>query len=500
MKKYVLLFVSLLGFQKGIAQNITDALRYSITSTTGTARFRAMGGAFGALGGDFSAIGSNPASSAIFLNNQISITANNTSNNNQAYSFGTLTKSNYNSLDMNQAGIVLVFDNKNTNADWKKIAFSMNYENTNNFNNREKFRGVNPINSVANYFLENANGVELGVLDNLNFEDLFYEEQQAYLGYNAFIINPLAENNSNTGYVSNVLGGGNYYQYNESFTQGYTGKISFNAATSYKDILFLGINLNSHFTDYTQTSTFYESNNNALEASPKVTEIEFFNDVNTIGSGFSFQLGAIAKITKEIRFGLSYDSGTRFKLTDNVSQSIVAVSESATETLPADVVNPNFTIQYQPYKLKTPSKINLSTAYIFGKNGLISLDYSLKGYKNTRFLPKTNDYISEVNKDIHSVLQNSSEVRIGAEYKIKKWSLRSGYSYEQSPYKKTKLVGDLNSYSLGLGYNFGTSRLDVAYANARRNSETTLFSGGFTNGTTTNKITDALTATLLFEL
>jgi hypothetical protein len=44
-------FCSALGFSTAQSQEIKDALRYS-QDITGTARFRAMSGAFGALGGD----------------------------------------------------------------------------------------------------------------------------------------------------------------------------------------------------------------------------------------------------------------------------------------------------------------------------------------------------------------------------------------------------------------------------------------------------------------
>ena len=43
------------------AQNEVDALRYSTQNLTGSARYSAMGGAFGSLGGEFSALSSNPA-------------------------------------------------------------------------------------------------------------------------------------------------------------------------------------------------------------------------------------------------------------------------------------------------------------------------------------------------------------------------------------------------------------------------------------------------------
>ena len=63
-----------------------------------------------------------------------------------------------------------------------------------------------------------------------------------------------------------------------------------------------------------------------------------------------------------------------------------------------------------------------------------------------------------------NMLTTASEVRLGTEYKIKKVSLRAGYRWEQSPYKDGKTIGDLTGYSGGLGFNFGTTKLDLAYA------------------------------------
>jgi long-subunit fatty acid transport protein len=41
-----------------------------------------------------------------------------------------------------------------------------------------------------------------------------------------------------------------------------------------------------------------------------------------------------------------------------------------------------------------------------------------------------------------STLQNTGELRVGAEYK-KRLSLRGGYRYEQSPYQDKTTIGDL---------------------------------------------------------
>ena len=100
-----------LSFSATQSQDISDAMRYSQDHLNGTARYRAMGGAFGALGGDFSALNVNPAGSAVFNNNQMSLTLNNYNTQNISNYFGTTTTENNIAFDLNQIGGVFVFNN-----------------------------------------------------------------------------------------------------------------------------------------------------------------------------------------------------------------------------------------------------------------------------------------------------------------------------------------------------------------------------------------------------
>ncbi len=496
------LFILFAGLTIGVAQSqeITDAMRYSQDNLNGTARFRAMSGAFGALGGDLSSINVNPAGSAIFLNNQLAVTASNIDTKNNSNYYGSLITEKNNSFDLNQAGAVFVFKNYDKNSGWKKFSLAINYENANNFDNSVSSFGVNPTKSVANYFLSHANGVPLNILENSFYEDLDSGTQQAFLGYQAYIINPLSDDSNNNTYVSNVAEGGNYYQENTVFSNGYNGKLSFNAAASYEDKLYLGLNLNSHFVDYNQSTLFYEDNDNALDSNYRVNKIQFNNDLYTYGSGFSFQLGAIAKVSNEVRLGLAYESPTWYKLNDELTQRLITVSANVDETLPSDIVDPRITNVYAPYKLQTPGKLTGSFAYVFGKTGLISVDYALKDYSNTKFKPEYDTYFTGLNNEMSNTFKSTNEVRIGAEYKIERLSLRGGYRYEQSPYKNKTTIGDLRGYSAGLGYNFGSTKADLAYAYGKRNTQPGFFSQGFTDGAKINTETNTVSLTLLFEL
>ncbi|GAL66736.1 putative hemin receptor [Jejuia pallidilutea] len=48
--------------------------------------------------------------------------------------------------------------------------------------------------------------------------------------------------------------------------------------------------------------------------------MEFENNLSTRGSGFSFQLGGILKLTNEFRVGLTYDSPTWYTIEEETSQ------------------------------------------------------------------------------------------------------------------------------------------------------------------------------------
>lgn len=500
MKKYILLLITIITVNNIQAQEIRDALRYSQENLNGTARFRAMSGAFGALGGDLSSINVNPAGSAIFANNQLGFTLNNTSINNNSNFFDNTTNVKDSSFDLNQAGGVFVFKNQNKLNNWKKFSVAINFENTNVLNNSIYSAGTNPTNSIANYFLSYANGVPLNVLEDSNYDELGHGAQQAFLGYQGYIINPVNNNPTNTNYTSNVPAGGNYYQENTITAKGYNGKLSFNAATSFKDKLYIGINLNSHFVDFRQSSRFYEDNEAKLTQDYTVSRVQFDNDLYTYGTGFSFQLGAIAKLSKELRLGIAFESPTWLRLNDEFTQKLIGVSANTSEELAPDVVNPNITNYYEPYKLQTPSKWTGSMAYVFGKKGLISVDYAIKDYSSIQFKPNSDPYYRTLNNKMNTLLNSASELRLGAEYKIKAWSLRGGYRLEQSPYKNKTTIGDLTGYSGGIGYNFGGTKLDLSYATFKRATQQGFFEQGLTDGAAINTKNSTITLTLLFEL
>jgi hypothetical protein len=504
MKKTILTVAAIFAVGALFAQNIDDALRYSSSNTTGTARFSALGGAFGALGGDLSALNTNPASGAVFTRNTTSFTLSSENLKNEVNYFNGNNNSTDTDVSFNQIGGVFIFETS-PDSNWKKFSLGFNYDRTQNFDDRFVASGTGNT-SIASYFLSFADGVPLDLIelrDGESISDLYqflgenegFGSQQAFLGFQSFLIDPVSFNAGNTSYVSNVAG--NSFDQDYTFiSDGYNGKAAFNLATQYKDNLYLGINLNSHFFDYQQTTILRERN---ASQSSLVNAVRFENNLRTFGSGFSFQLGAIQKVGDDIRLGFTYDSPTWITISEEGSQRIVTDRVEDENVITADV-NPRITNVFQDYQLTTPAKYTGSIAYLFGTQGLLSLDYVYTDYSQISFRPKSDPFFDEQNTNIDTRLRAAGTYRLGGEYRMAQWSFRGGYNLTESPYEDEETIGDLTGYSLGLGYNFGEIKLDFAYQNQEQDRNQSLYTTGLTSQAGVTRNTQNFIATLTFSL
>ncbi|WP_242094969.1 OmpP1/FadL family transporter [Aestuariivivens sediminicola] len=504
MKKLNIFLFSFLFCSTMYAQDLTDALLYSQDDILGTARFRALSGAFGALGGDMSAVSINPAGSAVFSQSHASFSLSNSDMTNDTRYFNGLGSTNDSNFDIHQGGAAFVFASRN-DSPWRKFTIGIAYDRTNNFDNDWFARGTNTNNqSIDLYFLNYADGVRLGDISLLNgefIEDAYldignafgFAHQQAFLGYQSYILEPDVDDDNNTSYFSNLYDGTFTHDYVYTST-GYNGKVAFNFATQYEDNLYLGINLNSHFLDYQRTTSLEETNSNTPpNTDPDLNFIRFDNSLSTRGSGFSFQLGGILKLSQEFRVGLTYDSPIWYTIEEETSQLIDSNLADPDIVYVADIVN-----VYPEYKIQTPSKFTGSLAYVFGQQGLISFDYSQKDYSKTKFKPES-DY-SGLNADINDAFTNAASYRLGGEYKYKQFSFRGGYRFEESPYKDGVTVGDLDGFSLGLGYSFGNTKLDITFDQSNRSFETSMYNVGLTDPVSIDRTNSNIALSLSFNI
>ena len=416
MKKIFLILLFTATVFTGFSQTIGyDAFGMQLANEdiNGTARYTGMSGAFGALGGNMSAIDVNPAGLTVFKNSEASISLQNINTNLNLKYFNSIANTTNNNLNLSQAGGVLIFEN--TNKFWSKVALSVNYSLAKDFDN--------------SYFIEGNSGLsEFNVDPFLNFDD----------------------DNTNDIYYDNVD-----KQVMLNTTTGTNSKSTITLATKYDKTISYGISMIFHSVDYFQHIQFKESNhdnaNNTLDALLN-------QDLSITGNGFGFNFGILTKPNPNFRLGIAYQTPIWYNLSEEFHED-TTVNLSNTSEVYTD--NPENSVY--DYKIKTVGKVTGSLAYVFGKKGLLSLDYTRKSYNNILIKPQA-DFNPE-NNTIKQDLKATNEFRIGGEYRYKNLSLRAGFHTEENPIKT--ITKNTEGYSLGLGIRLSeTTILDLSYDNS----------------------------------
>lgn len=490
MKKKLLLPGFLLAFSTLWAQDPSDGMRYAQDNLNGTARFRALSGAMGAIGGDFSALNTNPAGSALFANNQASLTLSSLNVKNSSDYFGTRTSNTDNTLDVSQAGSVWVFQSEEAENPWKKLVVAVNYDNMANFYDSRVAVGHNPSRSIADYFLSYANGIPASEL--AGFPNLDNYRFQAALGTQSGIIGATGP----ATYASLLTGSGNYYQRASHMATGFNGKFTINGGASFKDRIFIGVNLNLHYTDYVRTSTFYEDYDDAPghDADNGIQRLRFDNDLHTFGNGISAQIGIIGRFYDGLRAGISYQTPVTYWLKDELAQRLQTVKADDSGFLYEDVAY----VPFPTYRLKTPGHVTGSLAYDYKDRLSLGFDYTIKDYTGTQFCPEED--FEGANAEMAATFDQTIEFRAGAEFRYKRWNFRGGYRFEQSPYKNNATIGNLKSFSTGAGYSFGEIKVDLSYTFAQRDYNQPIFAQGLTDAPSVRSKWNNVSVSVVFEL
>ena len=382
---------------------------FSKEKINGTARYNAMSGAFGALGGDLSAIETNPAGAAVFLNSEFALSLNIKNSETIVNYYGNNEFSENDITSLSQAGGVFVFESYSRNSAWGKVALGFNYSIANDFETQWFAKGNN--------------------------------------NYPTWIDDP---NDDNIQYLDT------HGQYFENFNDGRNDKYSFTFASELNNNMYLGASFSTYDIENLQRILLEEynkdGNGNNLDAS-------LIQELYTYGEGFSFNIGLISKASENMRLGLAYQSPVWYTLSEDYLDSDLEVYVSNTDELITDFSGYNAF----DYKLRTPSKLTGSFAYIFEKQGLISIDYIYKNYSNIELDMAGNFGFIEENKAFNADLEARGELRMGTEWRFDKLSIRGGYHFEKSPYKNALDSDATEGFSLGAGYKFRGGKIDASY-------------------------------------
>ena len=481
------------------AQTLSDALRYGQNSIVGSARYTAMGGAFGAVGGDFSAFDINPAGSSVFGFSEIGGSLNFISTTNAATYFGNTIDENANDLTIGHLGAVFVL-NDESGGNWSKLSIGFNYNKSVNYDNSFTAEGTNPNNGIDQYFLFYAQGKylsDISQLDGESFneayndigerEGLGYPAQQGLFGYEGYVINPipLAGSNDPTDanirdYSSNTQAGTRGYTHQYAHTSlGQSKRYTINISGVFKEKFYLGFNINHFNIEYSELINFREYNYGSQSG---LRGLNFENELITIGRGNSFQLGAIYKFDQNLRFGISLESPTYYRLSDRVRQSLVTevVDANGAFTQTLDPTASGIETFFPEYQYNSPGSIRGSVAYIYKDKAVLSLDYSVRDFSSAKFIPKDDAFFRSLNQQIGQEFQSSQQLQLGGEYRLNPFiSLRAGYWAQTA--SKIILDNQLEIISAGAGFNFGASNLDVALQMRNTTDKQALFSNGLTD-------------------
>ena len=484
MRYLTLLLGSLLMMQVTVAQNVNDVNRFLTTELNGSARFTSMAGAFGALGGDLTALSFNPASSSVFLNSEFGASINYKNKLTEGTYFGTSTNRENDDLSLDHFGAVFVFNNKNTESSWSRVSVGINLHKIATYDQKASVNGTNT-NGIDQYFEYYADGLDfenLPLYDDETISEVYkisgdengFGAQQAFLGYQSYIVNPFNFENGNTQYYSNV----EYNQVNHQLSlnnDGWHRKTSFNVSGLYRDIFHIGVNINSHNLKFSSTQNLLETEQSLI--SPTY-DINFNNKLLTLGNGTSVQIGGILRL-KNIRLGATYDSPQWLTMIDETSQSIDTFYFEENFVV-NEIIDPNITNIYEPYELKIPSKTTLSFAYIFGAKGIISADYSSQNAGNTILSDQYgSNYLNTISSRVNSEFGAINTLKIGGEFRLKDISLRCGILTRNGVYKNST-TNDI-ALTLGVGIDFGASNLSLSLMNFEQNKRFELFSKGLTD-------------------
>jgi hypothetical protein len=410
MKKIVAGILCLAGFVNAqTVQDLNSLSAYSSDINAGSARYLGMGGSMGALGGDISSIEQNPAGLALAIASDVNVTLGINSYKNTTQ-FGNSFETKDNNVMFSNVGATFVF---NPNAgNWNRFSIGIKYSQEN--------------------------------LDNW-----------VRMGRNENIRTSLVDSIGTTNYTMNGY---------QDEVVGFKTKMSLNFGATYNDRLYLGLGLNMHETQIDNYVIFDEDTNGTV----------YRYDLNgtpysAIGSGVSVSAGVIGKINDNFRLGLAYHSPTWY---GNIEESFYA-------DLPISDDNYRYDLWYSEYDRTSNGRLVASAGMVVAKSLALNLDYTYNMNGSTQLKPSGN--FTNVNNFLDDYYKSSSEIRVGGEYRIDKFKIRAGYNYVQSPFDDISLNadlgndqvvtqyfdkairGDVNRFSVGVGYDFGGFYVDAAY-------------------------------------
>jgi hypothetical protein len=471
MKRQLIVLLGIVCSNFAIAQNETDALRYSFLNYNGTSRFVGTGGALGALGADLTAISINPAGMGKYSRGDFSFTSNVTSNGVNTLYNGTSTSDNRLNFNISNIGGVFAIPVSN-GSQWRNFQFGYTYNRTNDFQSNTIIKG-NHNNSQLDVFADYGQGL---LPDNL------FSGPEAFDAGIAYDANLLEFDSTSMSYrpwystsdvtqTKSIERRGAQYASDILFSGNYENKILIGGSIGFPSIRYKE---RSVYTEqFADDTTQYDLN-----------EYSYTKNLETRGSGFNMKLGLIIMPHPAVRIGLAVHSPTWYGMSDRYTSSISSqfADDSFNKT---DIQSPE---GFYEYRLKTPARFIGDLGFVIGKRGFVSAEYEYVDYTHAKLNHSYNggdNYSFGAENDaVKNNYQGASNIKVGGEFRVTNhWSIRGGYALYGSPIKSDVVDFDASrtNYSGGFGYKDRNFTLDFAYSMSKNTEDYYLYDPSITN-------------------
>ena len=492
--KYIFITAALLNMFCASAQDIYTMESVTSEDLNGTARFIGMGGAMSALGADISTMGTNPAGIGLYRSADVATSLSlNALAEGQKFDEHGKTRMSY-----DQAGIVYPIKMGNGSMRFFNVGF--------NYHKRKNFKSL----IGADQLLANGasqtwemvdvssywGGTDKGTpLSNAGYQTYLYEksgeaDDSEYEQYNVY-------NGVNNSYRKWVTGGIQQYD--------------FNMSTNISDRYYFGITMGVYNVDIDSYSGYME--NLALNDGTSVGDYLLTNARSLSGNGIDFKFGTIIYPIEgsSFRVGLSFSTPVWYSMTANCTSQIYSTIGGKKYDIRTEVGDHDFNI-------RTPWKFNISAGGTIGNFLALDAEYEYSDYSSAS-LSYDDSYDEwgwggnqtkdrELNREASKYLKGVSTVRLGAEAKLDYGlSLRLGYNYVSTPIKSNALqnqfinsasidyntstnyvnLGDINRYTVGLGYKAKHFYTDFAWQYQQQSGDFYAFTTQRGNPSETNE-------------
>ncbi len=441
------------------SQNDQDAIRYSRVGINGTSRFVGLGGAFGAIGADLGCAAYNPAGLGLYRKGEITFSGGLTTTNNQGIINSKTSSVSDAAFNFNNFGILTGWPAKNDKESRNIIAFTSTQ--VQNFLNKTQMSSYSTSSIVKDMY---NRALQDGIPGNYNSS---YEG----LGYNVYLLDFDSASHKPVSFVDFKKA---VLQSRSITTSGKVNDRNFSYAYAYKDQFYFGVSLGVPKVEYVSTTIHTEKddkdsmkivkNSDSTYSSTYSSPLPFFytdklgfNSLTyteyfkTTGTGVNLKIGGIARLNDYVRVGMYYHTPTIYNLTDQY-YNIMSASFDAKPAQPIQMQDPPDAGGYFKYKIVTPGRFSLNTAFIIKKMAVVGVDYEMVNYRTAALSSVDVADFAGANAVIKSKYKTGHNLRVGSELNIKPVMFRLGYNMQGSPFGNT-FTGNFvrNSFSVGAG-------------------------------------------------